>query len=154
MRSEKVPYYYREGKAIEAKIERYRDAKEQVIANLHEVSHLISNIEGKLEELDKALKGDRKLEVTLLRGYYFYEYELGVAVEKEITLIVESIDRYNNYVKKEKFVDAKKVLLKLKTMMLKLQEKKAWAFGITNDEMEKKAHTPMVIRERKRKKDE
>ena len=153
VKKKELSAYYAEGQAIEAKLNHYKHQKESVIKRLRFLDHLISNIEGKLKEVDTALDGDLRLEVTSMHPSFPFVV-FGIDAEGEDTVIKGYVREYNSHVKNQDFVAVKKTLLELRKILTDFQQEREQLYFIDHEKFAKKAHTPIVIRERKRKKNE
>lgn len=126
--------------------------RERVIDALKEfISFLISNLEGKIEEVDRYLSDDKRLALTLIRPKYEYAYS---DVLGDYGWIKEKVDEYNDLVRDEELEKARETALELKNRLEKLKNKLLEKYGISRKVVERTAHTPYVIREKKRTKED
>jgi hypothetical protein len=147
---DKVPAFYLEGMSIEAKIRQYKWAKEETIKTLRLLSYLMSDCEGKKEEIDIQLSGDLRLEVTHLKLPYFL-YKDFVLNEQDIKWLKEQVGEYTRCVDRgDGLRDARSILVDLEKWLWELVHKKTWAFGIASEDIQRTAHTPIVIKAKKR----
>ncbi|MCK4731858.1 MAG: hypothetical protein KAT65_05295 [Methanophagales archaeon] len=129
------------------------DKRKRVIEMLREfISRLISTVEGKIEEIDRYLGGDKRFALTLMRADYKYAHT-DILGDKNYNWIKEKVDEYNNLVKAERFKEAKEIATELKGRLEELKKKHAKEYDTTEKEIEKKKHTPYVIRQKKRTKE-
>ena len=125
--------------------------KDSVIEMIGEfLSPLISNLEGKIEEVDRYLGDDKRLKLTLIRPDYEYAHILG---DENRKWIKEKVDEYNDLVRDEELEKARETAIELKNSLEELKNKLLEKYSISRKDVEKKAHTPMVIREKKRTKE-
>ena len=126
------------------------DKRKRVIEMLKEfISRLISTVEGKIEEIDRYLSGDKQFALTLIKADYKYAHT-DILGDKNYKWIKEKVDEYNNLVKAERLKEAKEIATELKQRLEKLKKKHAKEYDTTEKEIEKKNHTPYVIRQKKR----
>jgi len=124
--------------------------RERVTEMLREfISLLISDLEGKIEEIDRVLSGDKRFALTLIRPSYKYA-DTNILGDENYKWIKEKIDEYNNLVRGERLEEAKETATGLKNKLEELKKKHARENSITEKEIEKKKYTPYVIKERKR----
>ncbi|MCW3133871.1 MAG: hypothetical protein N2V78_06050 [Methanophagales archaeon] len=124
--------------------------KERVIEMLREfISLLISDLEGKIEEIDRVLSGDKQFALTLIRPSYKYAHT-DILGDENYKWIKEKVDEYNNLVRGERLEEAKEIANELKGGLEELKKKHAKENSIAEKEIEKKKYTPYVIKERKR----
>jgi hypothetical protein len=126
--------------------------RERVIETLKEfISFLISNLEGKIEEVDRYLNADRRLALTLIRPKYEYAYP---DVLGDYGWIKEKVEEYNDLVRDEELEKARETTIELKKRLEELKSKLLIKYSITRKDVERTAHTPYVIREKKRTKED
>ena len=129
------------------------DKRKRVIEMLREfISRLISTVEGKIEEIDRYLSGDKRFALTLIRADYKYAHT-DILGDKNYNWIKEKVDEYNNLVKAERLKEAKEIATELKGRLEELKKKHAKEYGTAEKEIEKKKHTPYVIRQKNRTKE-
>jgi len=146
---EELPLLYQEGREIDIKLTSYRTDKEEVIKALCFLSHLISDIDGKLEEVRRCMYGDRRLATTHIQLPRFFFANLVIS-DDDIKQIKNHVTWYYQLIKEERFGEAVTALTDLKKILTDLKDKKTRTFAVLFENTEAKAHTPIVIAKKKK----